>query len=213
MSLWNNYTVGFADVETEKVEIDFIDVEHTEYEVREFVRFFNKYKKEMHVGLEGKNIEYVVCDWEIWAEFLLAHGFRDQALAFSQILNDLYKENLELQMDGYIKKLKQAKPIKDGQKKPAMKLKRNKAELEQQKREAIERLRKNNRDLTFKPKALSQIAYEREQEALENDYPGSYVGYHKGKRILIDEDKDTLIREVFDFHGIKLDLIVKIKEE
>ena len=211
MSLWNKYTVGFADALTEKVEIDFADTEHTDYEIAEFVNFFNKYKKQIHVGLEGKDIEYVVCNWKLWAAFLLMHDFREQAVAFSEILNDLYGDEA-LQIESYITKLKQAKPIKEGQKQPAINFERNKAEIERQKDEEIDRLMKNRRYVTFKPKELSQIAYEREQDALENDYPGSYVGYYKGKRILIDEDKDALIREAWDFHSSKLDLIVKIKE-
>lgn len=211
MSLWNNYTVGFADAVAEKVEIDFAETEHTEYEVAEFVAFFNKYKKQIHVGLEGVHIEYLVCDWKLWAAFLLMHDFRDQAVAFSEILNDLYGDAV-LQMELYIQKLKLAKPIKEGQKKSTIKFERNKEEIERQKDEEIDRLMKNKRAATFKPKDLSHIAYGREQDALENDYPGSYVGYYKGKRILVEEDKETLIREAWDFHGLKLDLIVKIKE-
>jgi hypothetical protein len=211
MPIWNEYTVSFVDVVTEKVEIDFIEIEHTDYEVAEFLRFFDKYKKQIHVGLEGKNIEYIVCNWKLWAEFLLVHGFQEQALAFSQILNDLYGD-VELQMELYIQKLKQAKPIKEGQEKSIIDFQRNVVEIEQQRGEEIDRLMKNRREFTFKPKDLSQIAYENEKDALENDYPGSYVGYYKGKRILIDEDKETLIREAWDIHNVKLDLIVKIKE-
>jgi hypothetical protein len=211
MTLWNNYTVGFADAITEKVEIHFAELEHTEYETAEFVRFFDKYKKQIHVGIEGVNIEYVICNWKLWAEFLLKHGFHDQALAFSQILNDLYGE-ISLDIYAYIKKLKEAKPIKEGQDKRTIRFERNKADREQQKTDEIIRLEKNRQGMTFKPKDLSQIAYEHEQDALENDYPGSYVGYYRGKRILIDEDKETLIREAWDIHGLKLDLIIKIKE-
>ena len=210
MSLWNNYTVGFADIETARVEINFADNEHTDYEISEFVSFFNKYKKQIHVGIEGKDIDYVVCDWKMWAEFLLAHGFNEQALAYSEILSELYKD-VEMHMEAYIKKLKLAKPIKDGQDKRKIHFEIDKTELGRKKTEEIDRLIKNGRAAAFKPKAVSRIAYEREQDALENDYPGSYVGYYKGKRILIDEDKETLIREAWDFHSIKLDLIVKIK--
>jgi hypothetical protein len=211
MVIWNYYTVGFADVETGKVEIDFADIEHTDYEVAEFVKFFNKYKRQIHVGLEGKNIEYVICDWKMWAEFLLEHGFHEHALAYSEILNELYKD-MELHMEAYIKKLKLAKPIKEGQDKRTIHFKTNEMELGRQKDEEIERLNKNKRDFTFKPKAVSQIAYEREKDGLENDYPGLYVGYSKGKQILIEEDKETLLREASDIYGVKLDLIVKIKQ-
>lgn len=157
MMLLSNYTVQL--LEYGKVCINFGIPKMKEFEMKEFVRFFKKYKKKIFISGAKNKIFFIVVHWERWGKFLLKLGFRDSAEAFCEIVNDLNKE-LKPPVDPlqYLDSLSQAKPvtkqdkvkeqIKKGKKYEKMKnreIQRLLAQTAKKKKNRHERFQKNKR--------------------------------------------------------------------
>jgi hypothetical protein len=109
MALLSEYTLSLLD--NDKVVVDFADTVPSHYEKMEFLKFFRKYKQDVFVEFEGKNIFFIVLPWHHWVEFLLSFGFRDTAKATTEVLNDLDIDRTP-SVDEYISQLKKAKIIR-----------------------------------------------------------------------------------------------------
>lgn len=109
--LLSNYTVQL--LKYQKVCINFAIPEMKEFEMKDLVRFFRKYKNEIYISKKGKNIFFIVLHWSIWGKFLLEKGFRKHAEAFCEIVRDLDKEvNSSVDPLTYLNNLSSAKIIK-----------------------------------------------------------------------------------------------------
>jgi len=99
------------------VEIDLAEPLEDEYQLQVFLRFFRKYKRKVSLGLEGKHVRSIICPYGMWAEYLLKLGFKDNAEALSEILN----EQDSFKVDDFFEALLQAKPVKEHFRQPASK--------------------------------------------------------------------------------------------
>jgi len=108
MPLLSEYTLSFID--NDKVVIDVME-QPSEYEKMELLRFFRRHRKEIFVEFEGEHIFFIVAPWKCWVEFLIDMGFRDAAVAVTEVLNDLELDR-QPTVQEYVEQLKKAKIVK-----------------------------------------------------------------------------------------------------
>ena len=151
---------------------------------------------------------------EIWAEFLLKLGFKDTAYAFSEVLQELYKElhTRYATPEEYIDDFKNAKVVNEFGKKREM-TDEQKERYEELKKVEIARLTKNKRNMEKeRSKPIASLgAFNREFKQLSSDFPNMYVAYKNGEFLGVSVDKKQLKLTVDFNHGVKPDLIRKIE--
>ena len=207
MSLLLEYTLSL--LENDKVVVDFADTSPSGYELREMLRFFRKYKKEVFIDFEGERVFYIVLPWMHWVEFLIDMGFQDTAKACCEVLNDLEVKNA-VTMEEYVIQLKQAKIIKEYKTEPTME--RDIETFEELKQFEVDRLVKEQRLLTFTPKSSSELTFEKELPRLMQQYEGLFVAYIDGELVGFDEERDVLIEKVMYEKHREPDLVIKVEE-
>ena len=207
MSLLLEYTLSL--LENDKVVVDFADTSPSGYELREMLRFFRKYKKEVFIDFEGERVFYIVLPWMHWVEFLIDMGFQDTAKACCEVLNDLEVKNA-VTMEEYVIQLKQAKIIKEYKTEPTME--RDIETYEELKQFEVDRLVKEQRLLTFTPKSSSELTFEKELPRLMQQYEGLFVAYIDGELVGFDEERDVLIEKVMYEKHREPDLVIKVEE-
>ena len=207
MSLLLEYTLSL--LENDKVVVDFADTSPSGYELREMLRFFRKYKKEVFIDFEGERVFYIVLPWMHWVEFLIDMGFQDTAKACCEVLNDLEVKNA-VTMEEYVIQLKQAKIIKEYKTEPTME--RDIETFEELKQFEVDRLVKEQRLLTFTPKSSSELTFEKELPRLMQQYEGFFVAYIDGELVGFDEERDVLIEKVMYEKHREPDFVKKIEE-
>lgn len=109
------YTVHILNETT--VEIDLAEPLENENQIQNFVGFFKKYKKKVSLGLEGKYVRSIICPYNVWVEYLLHLGFKDNAKALGEILN----EQDAFKTDDFFNNLLQAKPAVEDFRQPRSK--------------------------------------------------------------------------------------------